>query len=102
MKYETAVKLLKAGFPFEPADGIFMVKEPQDDNEAWFEYPLGDVYWKPSLEELIEACGDNFQDLCRGLNGVWSCVSFNHVFSKGETPTEAVANLLLALKNKKI
>ena len=72
MTYEIAKKLKEAKFPF------LWNYEPQA--LAFREYP--------SLSELIEACGDVFYDLQQKP-------------IKGDTPEEAVANLWLALTDKK-
>jgi hypothetical protein len=73
---------------------------------------------KPSLEELIEACGDKFEVL-RNYNKGWIAVGNSKGVSEGEapdthsaplnegievldkTPTEAVARLYLKLNEKK-
>jgi hypothetical protein len=69
MNYQIAIELKSAGFPnikdlqhrqgreFIPSDGSMPV------------YSLGDAadvknWFVPTLEELIEACGQRFQDLC--------------------------------------
>lgn len=107
MKYELAKQLKDAGFPMEEAQGLFMVKEPQDDSEEWFELGLGEVYWKPTLSELIEACGDLFQVLWKRSDGwITKCWSggddkmFNFHEALGSTPEEAVAKLWLAINKK--
>jgi hypothetical protein len=71
---------------------------------------------QPSLSELIEACGDSFENLERlyhpiGDHTDWFCnvnkscmecapEGWDEVKSKGETPEEAVANLLITLLKK--
>lgn len=70
---------------------------------------------KPTLSELMEACGDDFLSLHRTPSKSWyadththdcecgkeGCKGYNWEHSDGSTPEEAVANLYLALhKNK--
>lgn len=81
MTYELAKKLKDAGFIFNKnIDGS----------------------WKlpPTLEELIEACGEDFSLLSKVKDG-WYCESYPNVKDViGSTPSEAVANLWLALQDK--
>jgi len=48
-----------------------------------------------TLEELIEACGDDLCILVRGKDGFWYAES-----EQGKTPTEAVARLWLVIHKK--
>ena len=48
----------------------------------------------PTLEELIDACGDDFRLLELVSGKRWECVGVDEFF---DTPTEAVAMLYLAL-----
>lgn len=50
-----------------------------------------DGYFVPTLEELIEACGDKFI-LLKKHGKFWECVPCDNF---GKTPKEAVANLWL-------
>lgn len=90
--YELAKELKDAGFPQNILGKV-------DD---W-------VVRMPSLFELIESCGDNFDYLERGTQGGWyayhenfgateeeSCDDSGH----GSSPEEAVARLWLALNKK--
>ena len=116
MKYKLAQKLKDAGFPQEYHD---CVGDWEGNcvchNDRWEK----DVM-KPTLEELIEACGDGFRSLTyhsdkTKVNGKlkinnrrWmakaggrSVVSeFPHRLFNARTPSEAVAKLYLALNNK--
>lgn len=79
MKYELVKQLEAAGYP---------VSTPN----------------VPTLEELIEACGENFSSLNKYEN-VWDAESSPQLVAdigawSGSTPTEAVARLYLALYNK--
>ena len=59
---------------------------------------------QPTLEELIEACGRNLQCLWHYSDEYWEAFSGpkdqqkKYPSGKGKTPSEAVANLYLALK----
>ena len=105
MNYELAKKLEKAGFP-----------QKRDEGGSQFDYididgirgnldaPVD--YYVPSLEELIDACGDKFHALFvdKTTEGIVFCAdSFITVSAEtltGKTPSEAVANLYLALNKK--
>lgn len=102
--YELCKQLKDAGFPQKPEchagyteeGGRILLQKRKD-----FIYP-------PTLEELIEACGEGFDCLGRHLdtprgNGqtwlAWSNRMENGMF--GATPEEAVANLWLELNKTK-
>lgn len=57
----------------------------------------------PTLEELIEACGEGFEELVK-MNVAWEAHGLtdntHSGIESGGTPEEAVANLWLALNNK--
>lgn len=82
MNYELLKQLKDAGHPFvfEQGDGIHL----------------------PTLEELIEACGDKFFALKHHIG--WIAVGWDgphlSITGVGKTPEEAVANLYLALNQK--
>jgi hypothetical protein len=97
MNYELAKKLKDAVFP----QGT--VKHPDGYDmkfEDWTTHPK-----VPTLSELIEACGDNFDGLIINRGPLsdsrtkWSCAG-NRLVGLGETPEEAVANLWLKLNEK--
>jgi len=98
MNYELAKKLKDAGFE-QYGNGTLAVCPP-GSTEA-------DIAYIPTLEELIEACGDGFDALFgpySSLNnheGVrirdWRCDSTGSSTATGKTAKEAVANLWLAL-----
>lgn len=98
MTYELSLKLKEAGFP-QKASG----------HSEWFiDIRNGkDIQCLvPNLSQLIEACGDDFNNLYLmniGRNGEdkWYCCDRkldNHCF--GVSPDVAVANLWLALNKK--
>lgn len=95
MKYALAKELRDAGFP-QGGKGTWTY--PIDALVTW---PSDRVYG-PTLEELIEACGDRFYSL-KNLNMGWQACTNNDHFCSGaaKSPTEAVARLWLAL-NKKV
>jgi hypothetical protein len=88
---------------------------PQGGNGRWLVDPNNivargrDRAYVPTLEELIEACGDCFENLGRDTSAddiVWICNDCGKTKQKegiiagwyeGKTPTEAVARLWLAL-----
>lgn len=115
MNYELAKKLKDAGFPQQTLLGIWKdATEPmrlEDCPKTW-----GDTLACPTLEELIEACGDKFSTLEHynseypenhwiTKNGRWHAdykINDEDEFecASGKTAAEAVANLWLALNNK--
>ena len=100
ISYELAKKLKDTGFvqpinPEErlPVDGIYT--QMGSDGES--------VY-KPTLSELIEACGERFGKLEYtpeiSMNPWWAHERLKgvHMTGDGLTPEEAIANLWLAIK----
>lgn len=109
MNYELALKLKEAGFP----QRHLHVKPGGCEHWGTKEYPVGDMTcgcWinYPTLEELIEACGQNILQLVQRsptVNPFWEAyqgpVHGGHgVVGTGNTPTEAVAHLWLSLNSK--
>ena len=107
MKYELAKKLKDAGFPQYPEDdgcpgkALFWRREYVRDLE------IGDnKFYIPTLEELIEACGDDLNSITRTKKGTWVALSYKlppldpESIIYGKTPEEAVANLWLRLLTK--
>lgn len=101
MNYELAKKLKDAGFP--NSDKWNLGNPYSDGSFDWFD---GE---KPTLSELIEACGNGFNDLAK-INNEWMASSATYENSymattaeiflnvgNGKTPEEAVANLWLEL-----
>lgn len=93
LSYDTAKKLKDAGFP---QDTIF-------DGEDWYEDPEPR---KPTLSELIAACGMYFNLIERITDNEWEASGFKHfdgddaIKIRGKTPEEAVAALWLAVEGK--
>ena len=97
MNYELALELKKSGFPFH---GIAEGKEAWD-GKAYIEEGTLLAYALPTLEELIEACGDGSFNLRCSRDGVWDACAPHKTIRQivtvaGATPTEAVARLWLA------
>ncbi len=90
IEYELAKKLKDAGFP---QDGYFD-----------YEFDLA----RPTLSELIEACGDRFHSLLRyvpqvdEIDLIWRAYGYDddQITARGKIPEEAVANLWLELNKK--
>ena len=91
MQYGLAQKLKRVGFP------------------QWNFQKKGDRFCKgttkecyiPTLEELIEACGEEFDFLANNRNGTWQASGSGVKDCVGDIPIEVVANLWLALKVKR-
>lgn len=113
LNYELAKRLKEAGFPWkkkffiegEVCDCVFMAGEEKVHSL------INKCGYRPTLEELIEACGEKFKRLERVDGGQWFAYTFdlNHEhldsfqgnnFQIGNTPGEAVANLWLELNKK--
>jgi hypothetical protein len=96
MKYDVAARLRDAG-------------SPQGGHGSWIAPPdkivlrSGDRVYVPTLEELIEACGEHFFVLNatseRGQPNPWyaAITNPNVVEATGATALEAVAKIWLAL-----
>lgn len=83
MTYELAKQLRDSGWPVNPRNGATYV---------------------PTLEELIEACGEIKFTLSGGYGDDWWAHKNENeesqIIGRGSTPVEAVANLWLALNKK--
>jgi hypothetical protein len=100
MDYELAKELKGAGFPQHHLEGVTATTTETERGE--------EPCYKPTLEELIEACGAGFANLEREDEGPedggvqWIAFKANTIGEggTGSTPTEAVAKLWLALNKK--
>lgn len=98
LSYEICKELKDAGFPLKINSRHIANQVVNGEYTGLFAY-------RPTLEELIEACGDNFWSLTASTAGdAWYARSVS-MFSNqdsfhGDTPAEAVANLWLALNKK--
>jgi hypothetical protein len=109
MDYELAKSLKAAGFPQNASEKYWLY-----DDEGQHLVDAGETHnyrWEvkfaaPTLEELIEACGDQFIKLTKDQTGwlalaqEWSSGSTEYPETVGATPCEAVARLYLALNAK--
>ena len=101
MTYELAKQLKDSGFP---------LKQCENDFECDHEHVMKDAHeifcLAPTLSELIEACGDDFEGLTKvdKQNNWWVDRRGNwpdgEAIYGGSTPEEAVAKLWLALNKK--
>ena len=107
MKYELALKLKMAGFPDEtPELGEERYQSYVDKDGHWANVEFTDSVYCPSLHELIQACGKDFDKLRLQGDRLWTC--FGHefngfdgmLFQNHETPEDAVAHLWLTLNVK--
>lgn len=112
MNYELAKKLKDAGFPqdenfSERCDDVFVccIHQRRIDLKSG---EKNDAPYMPTLEELIDACGDEFHCLIYTTTGgidssfkFWSAGIDKYAkdWSNGKTPIEAVANLWLVLNS---
>ena len=115
MNYELAKELKEAGFPFIRIEGGMGV-----GRQGYFDFnPEGDEkigaqhFYTPTLSELIEACGVDFDSLHHNSDGKWQALAEVLVGEPkttiedeevaeglGSTPEEAVARLWLSLIKK--
>jgi len=111
MDYELAKQLKEAGLRLPPStdrDGYTVLRNGQVEQDK-YEYEEerwqlnGNHYFIPTLSELIEACGRDFDRLERiGNTNTWNVKGFfSDIETEGETPEEAVAKLWLELNKKK-
>ena len=97
--YTTVKELKDAGFPLRELVEYSNFKDIQ-------KYVIeidGNIYYIPTLSDLIEACGEGFTALVNVYDDVWFAGeldvedSFKRGYGEGKTPEEAVAKLWLAL-----
>ena len=107
MNYDLALKLKNAGYPqtgryYYYGEESVKKYHPMTD---WYIGPPpfghleGDIV-KPTLSELIEACGDRFNSLNSNSITGFDSLSFDGSCGAGNTPEEAVANLWLSIHDK--
>lgn len=107
MDYELAKQLKDAGFPqSDKEDALYCSPEGLDS----FEDIDKQKAYIPSLEELIEACGDDFEGLFRDRTmktedgSQWFAdrkENGRYETYTGKTPIKAVAHLYIALNSNK-
>lgn len=118
MNYELAEELRDAGFPQEvkygdwiyyPDKSCMFIGNSDDmgDTTGGYSFTLGresttakpNRVKVPTLEELIEACGDKLHFITRVHDDIWEAGARDSFYDagSGKTPIEAVARLWLAL-----
>jgi hypothetical protein len=94
MSYALAKKLKEAGFP---QAGLGHWALPPDNLVS----RTADRVYVPTLEELIDTCGDDLIELHRAQDtGRWFASGYG-VVGEGSTHSEAVAHLWLAIQDKR-
>lgn len=112
ISYDLAKKLKDAGFP----ENLFRLKScpcmdmtVEKDGTWACGHSKDELVSVPTLSELIEACGEDFGSIRK----IWDhyteaflywfaeCTNEKGICCEGSTPEEAVANLWLALSQKK-
>ncbi len=110
MNYELAKELKDVGFK---CNTNYPSRHGWTDGVPdYFDYDRGWNYhglhvFKPTLSELIEACGDEIESLIHDIGAQeWVATQFQAfggkptLHARGKTPEEAVARLYLALNQK--
>jgi hypothetical protein len=101
MTYELAAQLRDVGFPQKQGEGGTWIYP--DESTVRVHLEKDDGCYMPTLSELIEACGEDFNNFVLMRNGkLWSAGTGNGPFEGKAaesffTPEEAVANLYLSL-----
>lgn len=111
MDYELSKKLKDAGFPFKRIEGGMCCdnKEVVDFNPTGDQEIGPEHFFLPTLEELINACGENFVGLLK-YGDIWRCQGNDEPKNApdwgysmaGKTPSEAVAEFWLAINKKQL
>lgn len=108
MNYELAKALKDAGYPQKSAGDRINPKGYLEYSGCWDDSNEDDYITLPTLSELIEACGEELEYLKKHINA-WEAkglktfedpIPDKHFRTLGETPSEAVAHLWLALNKK--
>lgn len=96
MDYNLAKQLKDAGFPQEMKKGTYLCKTIGINIDSFAEFD-NTLSYSPTLSELIEACGDNF-DALETLGGgkKWGARCGSEEVH-ADSPLEAVALLWVAL-----
>ncbi len=98
ISYDIGLKLYKAGFPQR--------NEPLEPETEQNLIPSIPIVYLPTLSELIEECGDDFELVRRVfewgtpkfLYWMAECTNTKGICARGDSAEEAVARLWLALK----
>jgi hypothetical protein len=104
MTYELAKQLKEAGWPQVFEYGARFYDGSYDDHweRIWIDGMLREradktCVVKPTLEQLIKACGKHLYELTNLEEEGWEAHSVIVFSQKGNTPDEAVARLWLAI-----
>lgn len=106
MNYEIAKQLKDAGFPqVLPKPDFLELHDAVAVADIYAKYPDNFDPYRPTLSELIEACGDKISSIVKIGIGSWGAYSVrgtldNYIYESSDTPEEAVAKLWLALNKK--
>lgn len=109
MNYELAKKLKDTGFPqVFPQPDFLGLHDAVVVQKVYDKYPKEFNPYRPTLSELIEACGDYLVDIQRLAENDWKAGGGTIVDGKigyhrevrSSSPSEAVANLWLELNKK--
>lgn len=102
MEYELVKQLKEVGFPQEVGDNMKTCKGYYITNKncEFRVEELANSIYVPTLSELIEACGNKFDELRRIYTGEFVAETIGKESQIGSTPEEAVARLWLSLNNK--
>lgn len=105
MNYELAKKLKEVGFKFKKFEDTIYSELSSNDSEPFVFEIDNELYIYPTLEEIVKACGDIKFDLSGGYGDGWYAYKNQdyerQILGKGSTPLEAVANLYIALHEKR-
>jgi len=103
LNYKDALELKNAGYP-QGGKGFGLFPDDLTEFPYRGDEPNvhKDVVYIPTLSELIEACGDEFNNLEHHTYSTpvpyWECWSVTQMFqAMGETPEQAVKNLWVQL-----
>ncbi len=108
MNYELAKELKDAGFNQDlpdPSSYFTIGRDGTPKIWGWSEgedKPYGEYVKAPTLDELIDACGDMLDSLVNYHSGFWCAKHPKDTFNSpvGRSRVEAVAKLWLALNKK--
>jgi len=99
--YELAKELKDAGYLQSACGGGIFLEE--DGPKLQDQYPSEQSAYVPTLSELIEECGEDFETLSRFEGKFYCYLPHKEAYAQqfeGDTPEEAVAKLWLALNKK--
>lgn len=103
MNYLLAKELAEAGYTFPSRYGNLLQNPDCDgcavEHKGAHKAGSNCLLMEPTLEELIEACGEEFENITYFGDGRWAANSddMGHNGFEGPTPSNAVAKLWLAL-----